>query len=214
MKVIMMLGAPGSGKGTIGEVIVGKTEFLHLSTGDMLRRALADATAVGTEAEAYMKRGELVPDKIVMQLVEDRLDEGSEDDNYMFDGFPRTLPQAEALDRFPAEQVGGMRALLIDVEREVLEDRVAQRCECSECSWGGTRDKLGELGECPDCGSALTLRRDDAPEAFVRRMDVYEELSVPVVDYFEASGRLLRVSGIGTPEEVFTRVLNALKSHG
>jgi adenylate kinase len=209
---LVLLGPPACGKGTQGRLLVEVLGLAYYSTGKQLRLETRAGTELGKEADAYLSKAEYVPDRLVLALVQDWV--SKVESGWILDGFPRTLPQAEALDGFPAEQVGGMLALLIDVEREVLEDRVAQRCECSECSWGGTRDKLGELGECPDCGSALTLRRDDAPEAFVRRMDVYEELSVPVVDYFQASGRLLRVSGIGTPEEVFTRVLNALKSHG
>jgi adenylate kinase len=192
--------------------LVEKFGLGYFSTGKQLRREMRAGTELGREADTYLARSEYVPDPLVLALVRDWL--GKVENGWVLDGFPRTLPQAEALDQFPDGQVDGMRALLIDVERSVLEERVAQRCECSECSWSGTRDKLGELGECPECGSALTLRRDDAPEAFVRRMDVYEELSVPVADYYQESGRLVRVSGIGSPEEVFTRVLSALESHG
>jgi adenylate kinase len=209
---LVLLGPPACGKGTQGRLLSEAYGLSYFSTGKQLRLEVEADSELGREADTYLSRTEYVPDRLALDLVSGWLAEAR--GGWILDGFPRTVPQAVAMDAFSTARIGGMRALLIDVEREVLAERVAQRCECSRCSWVGTLEEVRERGHCPDCGGGLNQRRDDAPEAFQKRMDVYEELSLPVVGYYEATDRLLRVSGIGSPEEVFTRMRSALSKHG
>lgn len=206
---LVLLGPPACGKGTQGRLLAESFDLSYFSTGKQLRREVEAGTELGKEADTYLSRTEYVPDRLVMRLVAGwvRMVEGG----WILDGFPRTLPQAVEWDAYPSEQIASMKALLIEVDRVELEERVSLRRECRHCSWSGTC--RGEEA-CPSCGQSLGQRRDDAPEAFRKRMDVYEELTVPVVDYFASSDRLVRVSGIGSPEEVFTRVQRALQIHG
>ena len=134
MKAIILLGAPGAGKGTIAEGIKNATPYLHVSTGDMLRAAVKAGKPVGLEAKSYMEKGELVPDSVIMRIVTERLEEGSPDDKYMFDGFPRTTEQARLLDDVLNAHGGRVdKVFLLDVAKEILVDRLAGRRVCRNC---------------------------------------------------------------------------------
>lgn len=209
---LVLLGPPACGKGTQGRRLAAEYGLGYFSTGKQLRREVEEGTALGKEADQYLSRAEYVPDELVLAIVSDWV--SKQKGGWILDGFPRTVKQAEELDAFPAESIGSLRALLIDVDRDVLAQRVSQRCECGYCSWTGTSEEVKETASCPSCGGALIRRRDDEPEAFRKRMDVYEELTLPVMEHYSSSGRLLSVSGIGTPGEVFKRVEDALQSHG
>ncbi|MDE0825992.1 MAG: nucleoside monophosphate kinase [Akkermansiaceae bacterium] len=209
---LVLLGPPACGKGTQGRRLAKEYGLGYFSTGKQLRREVEAGTALGQEADKYLSRTEYVPDQLVLAIVSDWV--SKQGGGWILDGFPRTVMQAEELDRFPSESIRSLRALLIDVDREVLAQRVSQRCECGYCSWTGTSDDVKETASCPSCGGALIRRRDDEPEAFRKRMDIYEELTLPVIEHYSSSGGLLRISGIGTQGEVSKRVKDALQSHG
>jgi adenylate kinase len=196
MKAIVLLGGPGAGKGTTAERVREQTPYIHVSTGDMLRAAVKAQTEAGKEAEGYMKRGELVPDELIIRLVEERLDQGSDGDCYMFDGFPRTEVQADLLGK-TFERRGGevQKVFLLDAPREVLIRRLTGRRVCRQCSMNfhieGMKPK--QEGVCDACGGELYHRPDDQRETIENRLDVYSEQTQGLIAYYEERGLLSRV---------------------
>ena len=213
---VILLGAPGAGKGTQAKLLSQELGILHISTGDILRGAVAAGTPLGKAAREYMDRGDLVPDDLMVDLVADRL--GREDcaAGVLLDGFPRTLPQAEAL----ASVLGTMArgegvALAIDVPDEELVRRLSSRRTCRACAGTFSLDSLpAETSDCPQCGGELYQRADDAPEAVAQRLRVYAAQTKPLLDYYQERGRLIRVNGVGTIEEIAGRALAALRTEG
>ena len=208
-----MLGAPGSGKGTIGEVIVGKTSYVHLSTGDMLRQALAQATELGKEAEAYMERGELVPDEIVMGLVENRLSTGPKDGSYMFDGFPRTLVQSELLESGLAAWNGRLEhVFFLDVTPDILVKRLTGRRTCRKCGmiYNIVSMKPQQEGVCDACGGDLVQRPDDNESTIVKRLEVYAQETQDLIAYYEQKGILRHVDGDRGRDDCAAEILGVL----
>jgi len=206
MKIVILLGAPGSGKGTIaGRLAAGGSHFRHVSSGDLLRDAVKRQTAAGIEADAYMKRGDLVPDALIAQMVSDLTRGVEKGYTLLLDGFPRTTPQAEMLDAVVAE--GGARldsVVLLEVSEETLVDRIAGRRICPVCKAGfhvkTIRPKVE--GVCDACGAGLVTRRDDDPETVRKRLQVYQNQTMPLIDFYDARGLLKRMDGSGSPEEV------------
>ncbi len=204
---VILLGAPGAGKGTQAERIRAKFALPHISTGDMLRAAVAQGTEMGLAAKKAMDAGGLVPDEVVIGVVRDRLAEADATDGFLLDGFPRTTEQAESLDAMLA---GGGRSvsdvLLLDVPESELIDRLVGRRLCRVC--GKTHhiefDPPAVEGVCNACGDAV-YQRDDDNEATVRnRLNVYREQTEPLIDYYDARGVLKRIVGSGmTPDEIF-----------
>lgn len=199
-EAIILLGAPGSGKGTTAaDLAAAEPRFTHVSTGDMLREALQSGSPVGLEAKAYMERGDLVPDQVILKIVSERLMSGPDDACYLFDGFPRTLDQARLLDDLiQAEGQGRLtHVILLEVPREVLVDRIAGRLICKEC---GKVYHIRNLppkqpGVCDVCGGSLYQRADDNEETVLNRLDVYEKQTASLIDYYERKGVLRRVQG-------------------
>lgn len=196
MKVVILLGAPGSGKGTTAERIRDAAHLIHISTGDMLRESVKKGTAVGREAETYMKRGALVPDSVIIKLVEARLDDGGVEDAYLFDGFPRTIPQAELLEKSLARRQGRIaQVLFLDAPRKVLIERLTGRRTCRKC---GTNFHIKNIppkkeGVCDTCGGELYQRPDDHEETIVRRLDVYNNETEGLISRYDKQGLLVRV---------------------
>jgi adenylate kinase len=187
--------------------------LLHLSTGDALRAAVAAGTELGAKAKGYMDRGDLVPDGLIVDLVAERLQEDDCADGVLFDGFPRTLPQAEALSRV---LVGGGRAeprvLAIEVPEAELVRRLSGRRTCRACAHIFHVDSLpAGATACPDCGGELYQRADDSPEPVGQRLQVYARQTAPLLEYYEGLGVLVRVDGAGAPEEVAGRALAGLR---
>lgn len=213
---VVLLGAPGSGKGTQAERIVARYGLPHISTGDMLRAAVATGTEMGREAKRFMDAGELVPDEVVIGVVRERLTEDDAREGFLLDGFPRTIDQAERLDALLA---GAGRALThvirLDVPEEELVERLAGRRLCRVCGKGYhvVFDPPAREGVCDACGGEL-YQRDDDDEATVRnRLAVYRAQTEPLVEHYRPQGILGTASGGGKmPDEVFEQVVAILDS--
>jgi len=211
---LIFLGAPGSGKGTQAVRLAGKISVLHLSTGDLLRAAVKNGTELGKKAEAYMKAGELVPDNVIIGLIEEKQTAGDLDSGFILDGFPRTIPQAEALDAM-FERVGTRidKAVLLDVEDEEIIKRLSGRLYCTGCQAGynypANMPKVE--GVCDKCGGKLIRRPDDEPEVVKNRLDVYKKQTQPIEDYYREKSVLLAVPGVGTPDDIFHRIEKGLE---
>ncbi len=204
---IVLLGAPGAGKGTQAAKLVDKFGFAHISTGDILRAAVKNQTPLGIEAKKYMDAGDLVPDELVIGLVKERLKDDDTNAGFILDGFPRTSAQAVALSSELTELNRPLdAALLVDVDKEVIIGRLTSRRTCRDCGFIGTDADA----TCPKCGGEM-YQRDDDNEATVRnRLDVYENSTAPLIDYYRGSGLLVEIDGDQDPDVVFTEVQKAL----
>lgn len=204
---IVLLGAPGAGKGTQAAKLVDKFGFAHISTGDILRAAVKNQTPLGIEAKKFMDAGDLVPDELVIGLVKERLKDDDTNAGFILDGFPRTSAQAVALSSELTELNRPLdAALLVDVDKEVIIGRLTSRRTCRDCGFIGTDADA----TCPKCGGEM-YQRDDDNEATVRnRLDVYENSTAPLIDYYRGSGLLVEINGDQDPEVVFGEVQKAL----
>lgn len=208
---VIFLGPPGAGKGTQAQRAAGRWGVPRIATGDMLREAVAAGSPLGRRAKAYLERGELVPDEVVIGLVAERLDREDARKGFVLDGFPRTVLQAEALGRLLAERgVALDRVLDVEVGEEELVRRLAGRrsCRCGASYHLQSSPPRAE-GRCDACGEALVQREDDRPETVRRRLAVYRTETRPLTEYYRARGLLETVPGEGTVEEVFQAVVAA-----
>lgn len=212
MKIIM-LGAPGAGKGTQADKICAKYNIPHISTGDIFRANIKNNTELGRKAKEYMDKGLLVPDELVVDLVVDRVKADDCSNGYVLDGFPRTIPQAEALDEAlysMGEKVDF--AINVEVPDENIINRMSGRRACVTCGatyhivYAPTKAE----GICVKCGSELILRDDDKPETVKKRLDVYHDQTQPLIDYYTAKGVLKEVDGTQDMEKVFSDIVNIL----
>ncbi|MEY8437081.1 adenylate kinase [Atopobiaceae bacterium 24-176] len=204
---IVLLGAPGAGKGTQAQKLVAEFGFDHISTGDLLRAAVKAGTPLGQEAKSYMDAGKLVPDSVVIGLVKDRLATPAAAAGFILDGFPRNTSQAQALD----EELAGMgvsldAALLVSVEPEVIVERLSSRRTCRTCGYTGTAADT----VCPRDGGEMYQRDDDKPETIKQRLAVYEESTAPLVDYYRGKGLLREVDGDCSQDAVYGDVKRLL----
>lgn len=208
MKMIL-LGAPGAGKGTQADFIKTALQIPVISTGNLLREATAQGTELGKAAQDYMSRGALVPDELIIGLVKEKLASPDCANGAILDGFPRTVPQAEALDAIVDLDV----ALYFDVPDAVIVDRMAGRRTCPKCSatYHVTSNPPATEGVCDKCGETLGIRRDDAPEVVQQRLQVYHDQTEPVMHHYAAKGKLVTVEGVGTVSEIRQRITEALK---
>lgn len=195
------MGPPGAGKGTQGELLSRGTGVPRLSTGDMLREARRRGTELGRRAASYMEAGELVPDDLILGLIDERLDRPGAGDGFILDGFPRTVAQAEGLAELLEGRDESLDAVVVlRVPEEELVRRLAGRRVCEEC---GEVTRAGAGPECPECGGRLVQRRDDRPETVRRRLQVYREETRPVLRWYrESDVRVVDVDGTGSVEEV------------
>lgn len=211
---LIFLGAPGSGKGTQAVRLADKINVLHLSTGDLLRAAVKNGTELGKKAEGFMKAGELVPDDVIIGLIEEKQASGELNNGFILDGFPRTIPQAEALDKM-FDRVGTKvdNAVLLDVDDEEIINRLSGRMYCSGCQAGYNypANMPKKEGVCDKCGGELVRRPDDMPDVVKNRLDVYKKQTQPIEDYYRDKSILLPIVGVGTPDEIFSRICDGLK---
>lgn len=210
---LVLLGAPGAGKGTQAKKLIEKYGNPQISTGDILRKAVSDGTSLGKEAKSYMDKGELVPDKVVIGLIEERLGQNDTKKGYILDGFPRNTAQAETLDRMLNDL--GMPldlALSVDVPKEDLLKRLTGRRTCNNCQqmYNVYYSPPKKNGICDKCGSELFQRDDDKEETIRKRLDVYESQTSPLIDYYKKKGMLKSISGTGSIEEIFSKVCAAI----
>lgn len=204
---IVLLGAPGAGKGTQAQNLVRDYGVAHISTGDLLRAAVKGGTELGIKAKKYMDAGELVPDQLVIDLVKERLAQDDAKDGFMLDGFPRNTMQAVTLDS-ELSQLGRELdcALLIDVENEVIIKRLSSRRTCRDCGYTAGAG----VDVCPKCGGEMYQRDDDKPETIKNRLDVYEKNTSPLVEYYRGQGILKVIDGDRPVDVVYADVKAAL----
>jgi adenylate kinase len=205
---LILLGPPGSGKGTQGEILQTELELPYYATGDILRAAVREGTKIGSEAKEYMDRGDLVPDEVIVGVIAERISHPEAADGFILDGFPRTLPQAEALDAKTAELGRELTAaILIDVSEEEIVRRLSGRRTCPNGHVFHLEfDPPSEEGVCDVCGEPLAVRDDDKPEVVRHRLAQYEEKTKPLVAYYEERGLLETVDGEHLPDEVADRI--------
>ena len=206
---LILLGAPGAGKGTQAEIICEKLSIPAISTGNIIREALKNGTEMGLKAKAYMDEGKLVPDDVVIGIIRERLSEDDCKNGFILDGFPRTIPQAEALD-----QMGIVidRVISIEVPDDKIAARMAGRRVCLKCgaSYHTEYKKPAQEGICNACGSELVQRKDDAPETVLERLHVYHEQTEPLKGYYEKAGKLRLVEGQEEVKDTTALTLAAL----
>ena len=206
---IVLLGGPGAGKGTQSEFLIKEFGMLHISTGDLLREAVANQTEAGKKAKSFMDAGNLVPDDVILGIMQDKFENSDLSKGLILDGFPRNVEQAEALD----EMLGNLntqidKAILIDTPNDLIIKRICSRRTCKSCGRiGSVIDMSAEDAAayvCPDCGGEMYQRDDDNEVTVQNRIDVYEQKTAPLIDYYKAQNKLYTVDGSASvPKEVF-----------
>ena len=213
MEAIILLGAPGAGKGTAAERLVQRLGVRHVSSGDLLRSAVKQGTPAGREADGYMKQGKLVPDELIGRIITDLLVAGGPDLQVLLDGFPRTVAQAEMLEKVVAAQHGKVRGVvLLEVAEEILIDRLAGRLVCPTCAKGYHVRTLPPkvAGLCDVCNVSLVQRKDDNLATVRSRLSVYRNETSPLIEWYGSRGLLVRVDGTGGADNVTERIVAAL----
>ena len=205
MKIIM-LGAPGAGKGTQAKKIAAKYQIPHISTGDIFRKNIKEGTPLGLKAKSYIDRGQLVPDEVVVGIVEQRINEPDCKNGFLLDGFPRTIAQAEALDRLTDIDY----VINLDVDLEKLVDRITGRRVCEKCG-ESYHVSTKKDDNCEKCDGKLIQRADDTEETVKSRLNVYKNETAPLIEFYKKQGVLVNVDGMQTIDEVYQAILEALK---
>ncbi|MCE5235318.1 MAG: adenylate kinase [Clostridiaceae bacterium] len=199
--ILVLLGAPGAGKGTLAAEMCSSFKLKHISTGDMLRQNMREETALGIKARSFVDAGKLVPDALIIEMVRERISMPDCKEGCLLDGFPRTAAQAEALGAIAHVDM----VLYLEVETDALVKRISGRRVCEGC--GAVYHISWHDGDvCPKCGAKLLVRDDDKPETVLRRIEVYNQNTEPLIGYYREKGLLRTVDGSGTPEEVFAAV--------
>ena len=202
---IILLGAPGAGKGTQATRIQENYKVKHISTGDIFRYNIKQQTEIGVVAQSYINNGQLVPDEVTCKIVENALNEiGNE--NFMLDGFPRNINQAKVLDTL----VNVDKVIDISVDLDALMGRICGRRNCPVCGLNTHVSMLGGSDVCTQCGAKLVQRADDKEETVKSRLNVYTEQTAPLIEYYKAQGKLVSVDGMGKPDEVFEEIKKVL----
>lgn len=206
-KVIIFLGPPGSGKGTQAVRLAKETGLPHISTGDLFRENMSQNTGLGQKAKGYINAGKLVPDELVLEMLFERINRPDSRKGYILDGFPRTIPQADALDKY----LKGVQLTVfnLDVPDSVIMQRITGRLSCQQC--GNIQHKEFSPpktpGVCDKCGGQLIQRKDDSPETVVERLKVYHAQTEPLIDYYKKQGTLITIDAQQSPDAVFQALL-------
>ena len=206
---LILLGAPGAGKGTQAEVISEKLGIPQISTGNILREAVKNGTEMGVKAKGFMESGALVPDEVVIGILKDRIAEDDCKNGFILDGFPRTVPQAEALESMG---VNIDKVISLEVADETIQGRLSGRRVCEKCgaSYHVEFNPPKTEGFCDKCGGAAVQRKDDAPETVIERLRTYHEQTAPLVDFYGNKGRLVKVQGQDEVKDTSELVLKAV----
>lgn len=210
MKIIL-LGAPGAGKGTQAQMICEKYEIPQISTGDIIREALSNGSEIGQKAKSFIEKGALVPDEVVIEMVRQRLSQADCKKGFVLDGFPRTIPQADALDEMG---VSIDNVVEITVAEDEIVKRISGRRTCKKCGASyHTEFKPSSKGDiCEKCGTPLVVRKDDNPESVKTRLEEYRTKTQPLKDYYEKKGKLTVIQGVGNIEDIFGAIVKALEA--
>ena len=202
---LILLGAPGAGKGTVAKMLTDIDGSVQISTGDILRAAVKEGTELGKEAQGYMERGELVPDSLIMGIMEERLQQDDCKQGFLLDGFPRTIPQAEELDKL-LDRLGITLdgVVNLNVPHEVILDRLTTRRTCEDCGaiYNVKSNPPKVEGVCDKCGGKVVQRADETEEAISKRLDVFNEQTAPLVGYYEKKGMLWDINATSSDEVV------------
>lgn len=210
---LLIMGPPGAGKGTQADLIKNEYKIPHISTGDMFRDAMANQTVLGIQAKKYIDQGELVPDELTIGIVKERLTKADCQNGFLLDGFPRTLVQAIAFDKM-IQELGLKLDVVLNIEAsyELIKKRIAGRRVCSKCKAGYHIENIKPLKEgiCDKCGGELIIRKDDLPETVDNRLNVYDNLTRPLVDYYKSQGLVKSINGEEEICESFKKVKDIL----
>jgi len=211
---MVLLGGPGAGKGTQAQKLGEEYKIAHIATGSILRQAIKDGTEMGVKAKSYMDKGQLVPDEVVVGIIKDRLAMDDVKSGFVLDGFPRTVPQAEALDKITKEIDMPLEAVVnIKTSSDVVVERLSGRRTCKECQtvYHIAYSAPKVEGKCDRCGGELYHRDDDKEETIRKRLEVYEKQTFPLLEYYQTSGNVMEVSGDISIDEVFDSIVQALR---
>ena len=210
---IILLGAPGAGKGTQASVVAQKLNLVHIASGDLFRQALEQGTELGIQAKSYMERGTLVPDEITTQMILERMSAPDCENGVILDGFPRNLPQAEALDEALVQLAKAIdKVVYIKVSEEELLKRLTGRWICRNCQapYHAVDSPPRVQGKCGKCGGELYQRPDDTAQTVKKRLEVYFAETAPLIDYYARRGKLIEIDGMGSIDEVTRRIVAVL----
>jgi len=211
---LLIIGAPGTGKGTMSNLIIKNYPIVHISTGDMLREAVANKTAVGLKANDYMTRGALVPDEVIHDIIVERLNKDDVKQGFLFDGYPRTLDQAKDLESILLElNLKIDQVINLSIDDSKLSDRITKRRICKNCNeiYHLTNMPPKVDGVCDKCGGELYQRKDDTVESLKVRLEAYHNQTEPLLDFYKKQNILKDVDAEGGPEKVFERIKNILE---
>ena len=205
MKLIL-LGAPGSGKGTQAAYITDKYDLPHISTGDLFRENIKNQTPLGMKVKEVMDTGNLCPDDLTVELVKDRLSHPDCEKGFLLDGFPRNVEQAKALEQISSPD----KVINLSVDLKGIEHRITGRRSCEKCKNSFHVDFIGNVSTCPDCGGELIVRKDDNAETVRERLQVYQNQTSPLVEYYSKQGKLVNVNGDLSIDKVFEEIVKVL----
>jgi len=213
---LVLLGAPGSGKGTLAARLIQHLKIVHISTGDILRQAIKDGTDLGREARDVMNQGQLVPDHIMLDIIRERLSRQDCANGFVLDGFPRTIPQAEGLRNLLASMTVPLdKVISLEVTSEAIVSRLSARRVCLKCGRDFNLNTNPPPADSvhPGCGGKIVQRDDDKPETIRKRLEVYRRQTEPVEEFYRKNELLIEVDGTGSPEEVFGRILRIIDAN-